>query len=122
VDLGRDREAGVDKSVNPPYYLPMDFGDLLRQLRLKSGVGIKRLAPELDVSYSYLSKLENKEVGPSEELVERVAHYFHYDRDRLLLAAGKVPAEVLRILQEHPDDAIGFLKERFGRGRQRPQS
>ena len=100
----------------------MDFGDLLRHLRRKAGVGIKRLAPELDVSYTYLSKLENKEVGPSEELVERVARYFQYDRNRLLLAAGKVPPEVLRILREHPDDAVGFLKERFGRGRQRSES
>jgi transcriptional regulator with XRE-family HTH domain len=94
------------------------FGHILRDLRSRAGVGIKRLAPELGVSYSYLSKLENNEVAPSEELVGRVAKYFDYDRDRLLIAAGKIPQEILRILQNHPDEALDFLRERFGRGRQ----
>lgn len=94
----------------------MTFGAILRQLRTASGVGIKRLGPELGVTYSYLSKLESGDVNPSEKLVGRVAAYFKYDRDALLLAAGKVPPEILRILQDHPDDAIEFLRRRFGRG------
>jgi HTH-type transcriptional regulator, competence development regulator len=93
------------------------FGTVLRQLRTKTGIGIKVLAPRLGVTYSYLSKLENDEVGPSEELVHRVAKYFKYDRDQLLLSAGKVPAEVLEILRENPDRAIQFLKDRFGRSK-----
>jgi transcriptional regulator with XRE-family HTH domain len=92
----------------------MEFGELLRVLRNRTGIGIKRLAPELGVSYTYLSKLENLEVRPSEELVERIAKYFNYDRNRLLLAAGKVPPEVLRILRENPDEAIEFLRKHFG--------
>lgn len=95
----------------------MKFGTVLRQLRTKTGIGIKGLAPRLGVSYTYLSKLENDEVGPSEELVSRIAKYFRYDRDRLLLSAGKVPPEILNILRENPDQAIQFLKERFGRGK-----
>jgi transcriptional regulator with XRE-family HTH domain len=94
-----------------------DFGRILRELRNKEGVGIKKLAPELGVSYSYLSKLENNEVAPSKELVEKVATYFDYDSDLLLISAGKIPAEILGILQDHPEEAIGFLRERFGRGR-----
>jgi len=92
-----------------------EFGDILRELRGKAGVGIKRLAPELGVTYSYLSKLESNQIRPSEELVGRVADYFHYDRDRLLLAADKIPPEIRQILREHPDDALDFLRERFGR-------
>ena len=91
-----------------------EFGEILRELRTKQGLGIKRLAPELGVSYSYLSKLENRELSPSEDFVNRVATYFHYDTDRLLLAAGKVPSEVLRILRENPNEAIEFLRTRFG--------
>jgi transcriptional regulator with XRE-family HTH domain len=92
----------------------MLFGTILRELRKTSGVGIKKLAPELGVSYSYLSKLENGEVNPSEAVVERVAHYFDYDVNRLLLSAGKVPADIMRILQENPDAAVDYLKQRFG--------
>jgi HTH-type transcriptional regulator, competence development regulator len=90
------------------------FGEVLRQLRTKTGLGIKGLAPELGVTYSYLSKLENNEVGPSEKMVDRVARYFRYDRNRLLLAAGKVPEDILEILRNNPDEAVRFLRERFG--------
>jgi len=93
----------------------MEFGIILRQLRSKAGIGIKRLAPQLGVTYSYLSKLENHYVVPSEELVSRVATYFDYDQNKLLLAAGKIPPEILDILRSNPEEAILFLKERFGK-------
>ena len=90
------------------------FGQLLRDLRHESGVSIKRLAPELGVTYSYVSKLEHGATLPSEDLVYKTAKYFSTDPDLLLLAAGRVPPEVLRILQEHPEDALAFLRKRFG--------
>ena len=93
----------------------MNFGEVLRDLRTKSGMGIKRLAPELGVTYTYLSKLENDEVGPSEEFVNRVARYFRYDRTNLMLTAGKVPQDILEILRENPDEAVEYLRLRFGR-------
>lgn len=92
----------------------MEFREILKQLRTESGQGIKRLAPELGVSYTYLSKLENGAISPSHELVSRVAKYFGYSEDMLLLSAGKVPPEILRILRENPDEAISYLRERFG--------
>ena len=95
----------------------MEFGQILRQLRKREGIGIKRLAPKLGVSYTYLSKLENDEIGPSELLVEKVATYFQYDKDQLLISAGKVPPEILEILRNHPQDAVEFLKRQFGKGR-----
>jgi transcriptional regulator with XRE-family HTH domain len=90
------------------------FGEILRQLRVERGQGIKKLAPELGVNYSYLSKLENGNIGPSAEFVVRVANYFNYDRNHLLLSAGKVPEEVLAILRENPDEALTYLRQRFG--------
>jgi HTH-type transcriptional regulator, competence development regulator len=92
----------------------MKFGDILRQLRSGRGQGIKSLAPELGVDYSYLSKLENHSIMPSPELVGRVAEYFNYDRDQLLLSAGKVPDEILAILRENPEEALEYLRDRFG--------
>jgi transcriptional regulator with XRE-family HTH domain len=104
----------TQKSTHAIIYF-VTFGQVLRELRFKSGLGIKRLAPALGVSYSFLSKLENNEVSPSAETVERVAAYFKYDRNRLLLSAGKVPADILQILRDNPDEAVEFLRERFGR-------
>ncbi len=90
------------------------FGKILRRLRADRGVGIKRLAPDLGVTYSYLSKLEGGDVNPSDELVGRVSKYFSHDEGELLLSAGKVPADILEILRTHPHDAVNFLRERFG--------
>lgn len=95
----------------------MEFGEILRGLRTRAGLGIKRLAPELDVSYSYLSKLENKEIRPSEKFVRRVARYFQYDADRLLISSGRIPEEILAILREHPEEAVDYLRARFSRPR-----
>jgi transcriptional regulator with XRE-family HTH domain len=77
-------------------------------------MGIKSLAPQLQVNYTYLSKLENEAISPSEDLIARVADYFGFDRDALLLSAGKVPKDILEILREHPDDAIAVLRRQFG--------
>jgi len=98
--------------------LPMEFGEILRGLRTSAGLGIKRLAPDLGVSYTYLSKLENKDIRPSEKLVRRVARYFDYDADRLLMSTGRIPEEILEILREHPEEAVDYLRQRFSR----PQS
>ncbi len=92
----------------------MEFGVLLRNLRHQRGIGIKQLAPALGVSYTYLSKLEHNQVRPSRDLIVRVAQYFDYDQNRLLLAAEKVPLDVIEILRRHPDEAIALLRERFG--------
>jgi transcriptional regulator with XRE-family HTH domain len=93
----------------------MEFGDILRSLRMGAGLGIKRLAPHLGVNYTYLSKLENKEVRPSQDLVKRIARYFEYDEDQLLMAAGRIPEDILEILRQNPEDAIDFLRQRFRR-------
>jgi transcriptional regulator with XRE-family HTH domain len=93
------------------------LGKILRRLRYSRGVGIKSLAPDLGVKYSYLSKLEGGDVNSTEELVGCVSRCFKHDESELLLAAGNVPADVLEILRKHPQDAVNFLRERFGGSR-----
>ena len=95
----------------------MEFGAILHDLRSKKGIGIKRLAPDLGVSYTYLSKLEHNQVRPSKKLIERIANYFSYDQNHLLLAADRVPSDILIILREYPDEAMALLRERFGEHR-----
>lgn len=104
----------VDKKLNPYYTVFMEFGVLLRDIRRKKGIGIKQLAPELGVSYTYLSKLEHNQVRPSRALIARVADYFSYDQNILLLAADKVPADVMEILRAYPAEAVTLLREQFG--------
>lgn len=96
----------------------MSFGSFLRDLRRKENVGIKTLAPRLNISYTYLSKLENDRVVPSKKVVEQIAHYFGHDADELLLSADKIPDDIRRILRENPREAADFLRRRFGGGPQ----
>ena len=93
----------------------MEFGQALRQMRSAKGMGLKQLAPDLGVTHSYLSKLEHGRVRPSSDLVDRVAAYFDEDADALLLAASRVPDDVLQILRNHPDEAVALLRQTFGR-------
>jgi transcriptional regulator with XRE-family HTH domain len=94
------------------------LGKTIRTLRARTGLGIKQVAPRLGITYTYLSKLENDEKKPSQELIERIANYYGQDSDRLLVAAGRVPADVLAILQSEPEKALAFLRQRFGRKQQ----
>jgi len=92
----------------------MALGELLRELRTTRGVGLKRAAPDMGVTYGYLSKVENNLARPSEDFLIRAARYFEYDADVLLLAGSHVPPDVLVALREHPEEAVAFLRERFG--------
>jgi len=92
----------------------MVFGKLLKQLRLKKGVSIKKLAPILGLNYTYISKIENSKTTPSEEVVEKISKYFGYDSDDLLIKAGKMPPDVVDILKNNPEKAISYLREKFG--------
>jgi len=92
----------------------MKFGNLLKQLRQNKGLGIKTLAPELKITYTYLSKLENNKVNPSEKAIKRIANYFNYNTDELLLSANKIPEDIKKILQNNPKKAVEFLRKKFG--------
>jgi transcriptional regulator with XRE-family HTH domain len=90
------------------------FAERLRRLRRKKGVGLKRAAPQLGVSYTYLSKIENNRAVPSADLLERIASYYETDKDELLILADKIPDDVRRILRDNPREALDFLRRRFG--------
>ena len=99
--------------------VPTSFGSRIRDLRYQKGIGIKKLAPELGVDYSYLSRLENEKVLPSVEIIDRLSKYFGHDKDELMLLADKVPKDVMQILREHPREALALLRESFiGDGKQ----
>ena len=91
----------------------MKFGSLLKKLRTEKGVSIKKIAPHLGLNYTYISKLENSKVNPSQEVVKKISHYFNYDSDELLTAAGKLPKDVQDILRNNPKEALNYLRTKF---------
>jgi len=105
--------CGLTKLSTLNMEINMSFGKLLRNLRSKKGVSIKKLAAELNLDYTYISKLENSKVTPSAEIANRFAKYFRYDSDELLLAAGKLPKDIAYILKSNPKGAADFLRRKF---------
>lgn len=93
----------------------MTLGNTLRKLRKEKGVGIKVMAPEIEVDHSYLSKIENGYVIPSAVVLNKMAKYLNYDRDELMVLADRIPEDIKEILRTRPREAMRFLRERFGK-------
>lgn len=91
-----------------------ELGAYLRELRLRKRKSLKQAAPDLDLSASYLSKLENGKLVPPTETTEKLARYYGVDPESMNAMAGRLPDDVVTILQGNPDEAIRLLREKFG--------
>ncbi|MBW2284355.1 MAG: helix-turn-helix domain-containing protein [Deltaproteobacteria bacterium] len=86
------------------------FGDILRQARLDSGVGLRELARRIDKSAGYLSDVENGRVAPpSEGVILDLAGALMVDKKDLLQAARKVDPELSDYVAQDPE-AADFLR------------
>lgn len=71
------------------------FGQRLRELRRQSGMSQRRLADEVGVDFSYISKLENDRLpAPAAETVIRLADAMRASPEDLLAAARRMPDAV----------------------------
>ena len=68
----------------------MNFGEKLRELRLAQSYSQRELAERLDVSFTYLSKLENNRMDrpPSEEFGSKNGPSLRGRRRRIIGAGG----------------------------------
>jgi len=86
------------------------FGEFLRGLRKQKKKTQRRLADEVGINYTYLSKVENESPGfstVSEGTLRRLAKALDADPDEMITRAGKVPEDVQRILI----DDFSLIKE-----------
>jgi transcriptional regulator with XRE-family HTH domain len=90
------------------------LASLLRELREQQGSSLRAAARELDVDPSYLSRLERGEKPASSQMLQRAATYYDVPLERLELAKGALPDDVVEILLEHPD-LIERLRTEYGR-------
>jgi transcriptional regulator with XRE-family HTH domain len=101
--------------MTPPLEIPMapapdneTFGSRIRRLRRERGLNQRRLAAQVGIDFTYLSKLENNQSGqsPGEDLIRRLAEKLGEDPEDLLAMAGKVPVDALRArAREDPEFA-----------------
>jgi transcriptional regulator with XRE-family HTH domain len=85
----------------------MKFGNRVRQLRQERALTQRQLAALLDVTSTYISKVENTKLHhgdyPSESFIIHLAEALDADTDELLLLADKVPPQIRQRIRERPD-------------------
>lgn len=62
----------------------VDFGNILKELRLQAGMTQKELATKVGVTKSVISYYELSERSPSPEVLIKLANIFHVTTDYLL--------------------------------------
>ncbi|MFO7903154.1 MAG: helix-turn-helix domain-containing protein [Planctomycetota bacterium] len=89
----------------------MRFGKRVQELRSARSLSQRVLGQLIDVSHTYVSKIENGKLDfgeyPSEELIMKIAAVLEADQDELLLLARKIPSQIRKRIFERPD---AFLK------------
>jgi HTH-type transcriptional regulator, competence development regulator len=97
----------------------MSYRETVRAERTRQGISLRELAKRLDITPTYLSKIERMEFAPpAEDKIKETARILRLDPDILLAQAGKVDSEVLKIITDNPQVFIKFLRaaNRLSRG------
>jgi len=83
-----------------------NFGKKVRTERERSGISLRKLASLLEMSPSYLSKLERGLVAPpSDKFIEQISEILDIDKDSLMASAGKVSSDVVSKIIKNPEIA-----------------
>ena len=90
------------------------LASLLRELRDQQGASLRAAAKALDVDPSHLSRLERGEKPASDRLLTRASRYYDVPLQRLELAKGALPDDIVEILLERPG-LIDKLRRDYGR-------
>ena len=98
--------------------MQMQFSQRVRELREQHGLTQKELAQHLDVSPSYVNKVENERLQfgdyPSAKFIHKLADELNGDEDELLLLADKVPDRLRKRIRERPEifNAVADLNDK----------
>ena len=88
------------------------FGATIRELREKQGMSLRKFAAAVDISPTYVSKIERDEFPPpGEERILTMAKILGQDSDWLLGLAGKVSSDLPAIVQKRPELMAAFLRK-----------
>lgn len=86
--------------------------NLLRSLRRQQGRSLRTAAADIGVAPSQLSRLERGERALGAAVSERIASYYGVPAEVIALSHGEVPADVIEILQAHPE-IISRLRAKY---------
>jgi transcriptional regulator with XRE-family HTH domain len=87
------------------------LGQRIKKRRLGLGMTQRQLAEAVGITVPYMSKIEAGRETPTEEKIRKVATALRLDPDELILAAGRVPGDVMDLLAADPARALDFLRQ-----------
>lgn len=85
-------------------------GQRIKRERIERNMTQRALAEAVDVGVPHVSKIEAGRENPSDELLSRVAAVLGCSYEELLLAARRIPADLMEQLAENPTKSLEFLR------------
>ena len=71
------------------------FGQKLRECRRSAGISQRELAKQIDVDFSYISKIENGRLPPpAADTIVKICQVLGVEPEDLLALTGKIPSKV----------------------------
>ena len=80
----------------------MPFSSWLKQQRCSHQLSQTELAKRLDITPSYLSRVESGEKLPSRAVLTRLARLWGMEPNLLCLQAQQIPEDLLQIVADNP--------------------
>jgi transcriptional regulator with XRE-family HTH domain len=87
------------------------LGNMIREARIKKGLGLRELARRIDKTPSYLSDIENDRRVPAEDVLQAIARQLDLNFDDLMARAGRIGDEAMRYMSRTP--AAGVLMRKL---------
>ena len=84
-------------------------GAILREKMQAHGLGINEVARQMDVSAPFITRIIYGERPMPLDRVEQFAEILGADRDELYLAIDRLPPDVERAIQRHPE-MLGIIR------------
>jgi transcriptional regulator with XRE-family HTH domain len=96
------------------------FGNVIWQARRKLGLSQRELAAKVGVDYTYLSKLENDHVEPSEKVIRSLAEHLSLNAEELIYLTGRMTDHDSEALEELVKANYKAMPALFRRVRENP--
>lgn len=71
----------------------MQFGEVIKMIRVKRGLKQKVLASDVGISQNYLSMIEGGKKTPSTDMIDKISKILSISRESLIIMTSDIPIE-----------------------------
>lgn len=89
---------------------PEPLGQRIKKERLALEMTQRDLANSAGITVPYMSKIEAGKETPTDEKIVKIAGVLGLNADELILAAGRMPTDVMDRLAADPTKGLAFLR------------